>query len=166
LFCELRYTLDPPFYDKTDQGLIQKVCRGRFEFHPDCWSHVSNDAKDLIARLLIVNQEARFKVEDALNHSWLKEDEDILKQRQLQRGLTELRKFQAKRKFRAGLKAVHLIARAKTLSHSRRQLMMEVDIEEQVLPPYPYEEEFGGLMDIVEEGDGNSNSVMPPLPPK
>jgi hypothetical protein len=40
-----------------------------------------------------------------------------------------------------------------------------MEIEEPELPPYPYEEEFGGLMDIVEE-EGNYNTAMPPLPPK
>jgi serine/threonine protein kinase len=89
------------------------------------------DARDLIARLLIVNPQARFTVEDALQHKWLQQPEEVLAERQLTRGLTALRLFQAKRKFRAGLKAVHLVARVQTLLTFRTHPDMAMDIANQ-----------------------------------
>ena len=164
--------IDPPFYDKNDTLLAQKICRGRYEFHADCWSHVSKEAKDLIAHLLIVNPDTRYNVEDALRHPWLMEEESILQERQLTRGLTELRKFQARRKFRAGLKAVHAVTRVKLLTEKHKSELMEIsgNSYEFLLAPHthplnPYEDEFA--LDVEDPiPPPPSDMPMPPLPPK
>jgi hypothetical protein len=60
--------------------------------------------------------------------------------RQLTRGLTALRLFQAKRKFRAGLKAVHLVARVQTLLTFRTHPDMATDIANQGSVDLPWED--------------------------
>jgi len=38
----------PPFHDDNQRTLFRKICKGEYTFHPDYWSGVSEDAKDLI----------------------------------------------------------------------------------------------------------------------
>jgi serine/threonine protein kinase len=38
----------PPFHDDNQRTLFRKICKGDYTFHPDYWSGVSEDAKDLI----------------------------------------------------------------------------------------------------------------------
>jgi calcium/calmodulin-dependent protein kinase I len=38
----------PPFHDDNQRTLFRKICKGDYTFHPDYWSGVSSDAKDLI----------------------------------------------------------------------------------------------------------------------
>lgn len=43
----------PPFRDKVEKQLFLKIRSGVYEFHPKYWDKVSEDAKDLIRRLLV-----------------------------------------------------------------------------------------------------------------
>lgn len=43
----------PPFRDKVEKQLFLKIRAGVYEFHPKYWDKVSEDAKDLIRRLLV-----------------------------------------------------------------------------------------------------------------
>lgn len=47
------------------------VKKGEFDFDGEEWDDVSNDAKDLIKKL-ICKPERRFTAEEALQHKWLK----------------------------------------------------------------------------------------------
>lgn len=38
----------PPFHDDNQRTLFRKICKGDYTFHPDYWSGVSDEAKDLI----------------------------------------------------------------------------------------------------------------------
>jgi serine/threonine protein kinase len=105
--------LELPFYDTTDLGLTGKICSRDIDFTADSWNEVSDKAKNLIRGLLEKDQTKRLTADDALAHPWLKEKEAVLKQRKLTTGLTELRKFQARKKFRAGIQAVRMVGRAK-----------------------------------------------------
>lgn len=105
----------PPFYDKNTQLLYKKIMKGAYEFHTEYWTEVSDEAKDLIAKLLVVDQHKRLTVDQALAHSWIIQKDEVLNGRVLNRSLTELRKFQAKRKFRVGIKAIISVNRMKKL---------------------------------------------------
>jgi serine/threonine protein kinase len=43
---------------------------GQFEFHSPYWDNISNEAKDLIRRLLVVQPEKRLSAKQALKHEW------------------------------------------------------------------------------------------------
>jgi serine/threonine protein kinase len=119
----------PPFYGHNDREMNKMVVSGRFEFHTDMWQHVSYDAKHLIAHLLLVQSRARYTVEQALDHKWIKEEDKVLEKIPLTRGQTEMRKFQIRRKLRAGFRAIHMITRMQTFS-KRNAIDM-------LLPPSP-----------------------------
>lgn len=61
----------PPFHDDNQKVLFAKIKNGEFEFHPEYWNAVSDEAKDLISRLLKTNPLERFTAEEALRHSWV-----------------------------------------------------------------------------------------------
>lgn len=60
-----------PFYANTQKGLFDVIMAGKYEFNARYWSNVSGKAKDLIKRLLTVNHEKRFTVDQALAHPWV-----------------------------------------------------------------------------------------------
>lgn len=118
----------PPFYDKNNQALFRKILKAQYEFHPAYWGEVSDEAKDLIRSLLNVDPAQRLTVNQALSHPWLAEvNQKTLEGRTLNTGLKELRKFQAKRKFRASIKAIISVNRMKRLVGFSKRSHASVD---------------------------------------
>jgi calcium/calmodulin-dependent protein kinase I len=96
----------PPFYDTVQKELFRKIKAGDYHFHEQFWMGVSDDAKDLIKRFLVVNPDDRLTAADALEHPWLMKADTDLAGNSLNDQLMQLRKFNAKRKFRTAVKAV------------------------------------------------------------
>jgi calcium/calmodulin-dependent protein kinase (CaM kinase) II/calcium/calmodulin-dependent protein kinase I len=86
--------------------LFQRIREGDYEFHPEHWSPVSHDAKDFIKRLLNVNPRKRMTAIQALNHKWMTTSGDLLADKDLGNSLFELKRFNAKRKFKAAVKTI------------------------------------------------------------
>ena len=61
----------PPFYGDDDQEILRMVKKGDFDFDGEEWDDVSNDAKDLIKKL-ITKPERRLTAEESLQHNWIK----------------------------------------------------------------------------------------------
>ena len=61
----------PPFHDDNQKILFKKIKNCEYTFHPEYWSAVSEEAKDLIRKLLNPVPEQRFTADDALAHSWV-----------------------------------------------------------------------------------------------
>jgi len=74
----------PPFYGDDNSEILAMVQKGIFDFDGEEWDDVSNDAKDLIKKL-ITRPEKRLTAEEALKHKWVraltrkKQDKKILK---------------------------------------------------------------------------------------
>ena len=49
----------PPFYDDNNAKLFAQIKSGRFSYPKEYWKNVSEEAKDLINKLLVVEPEAR-----------------------------------------------------------------------------------------------------------
>jgi len=64
----------PPFYGKTQAQLFEKILNADFDFPDPEWTHISDEAKDFIKKLLVLNVDARATAEDCANHPWLKTD--------------------------------------------------------------------------------------------
>ena len=45
----------PPFYDEHEPRLFMKIRQGKYSFDDPVWDEVSDSAKDLIRRLLVVD---------------------------------------------------------------------------------------------------------------
>merc|ERR1719460_188504 len=61
----------PPFFGDSDPEILKKVKKGKFDFDMDPWREASDDAKDLIKKLLVLDVAKRFSVKQALEHTWV-----------------------------------------------------------------------------------------------
>jgi len=68
-----------PFFDENTPALFRAITQGNYSFPSPYWDDISDSAKDLIKRLLVVNPQKRLKPEEALLHPWIKEKQsDII----------------------------------------------------------------------------------------
>jgi calcium/calmodulin-dependent protein kinase I len=95
-----------PFEEKDQKALFYKIVKADYEFHEEYWASVSDDAKDFIRCLLTVHPRKRLTASQALKHKWMTVSDHVLAKQDLGVNLTELKKFNAKRKFRAAVKTV------------------------------------------------------------
>lgn len=66
----------PPFSDeRKDMELSKQILGGHYTFPKQYWKEVSDDAIDMIKKLMTVEPEKRITLADALNHPWFKDDE-------------------------------------------------------------------------------------------
>lgn len=105
----------PPFYDDNQKKLFSKIKKGKFEFHEQYWSNTSDEAKDLISRMLTVNPDLRPTAAQLLDHPWLQSSSEVLAAKQLNSTRGELKKWIARRKFKASVKAVVAVRRMEAL---------------------------------------------------
>ncbi len=111
----------PPFHHDNQRELFKKITKGDYQFHPDYWGTVSEEAKDLIRGLLTVDPHKRLTVEQALAHPWLMASSAELEARNLDSNLAELKKYQATRKLKAGVKAIMAVNKMKKLLTATRE---------------------------------------------
>jgi serine/threonine-protein kinase CHEK2 len=68
----------PPFNEEdTSVSLENQIKRGMYNFKGDEWSSVSIDAIDLIRKLMCIEPENRFSLDEVLEHKWIKNDFDM-----------------------------------------------------------------------------------------
>lgn len=66
----------PPFSESNcTTALKEQITRGLYNFIPAAWNHVSQPAQDLVKKLLVVDPEKRLTTKQALDHSWLQDDD-------------------------------------------------------------------------------------------
>ena len=95
-----------PFEEKTQDALFARIRAGEYTFHVEFWHTVSDNAKDLIRKLLNTNPRKRLTAQQALQHPWMTESDDVLANTDLGLTLYELKRYNAKRKFRAAVKTI------------------------------------------------------------
>uniref|UniRef100_A0A672JYL3 CaM kinase-like vesicle-associated protein n=1 Tax=Sinocyclocheilus grahami TaxID=75366 RepID=A0A672JYL3_SINGR len=74
-----RLSGNPPFYDETDdddyenhdKNLFRKILAGDYEFDSPYWDEISDSAKNLVSRLMEVDQDQRLTAQEAINHEWI-----------------------------------------------------------------------------------------------
>jgi len=60
-----------PFFDECTPALFQAITTGNYSFPSPFWDRISEQAKDLIRHLLIVEPRNRYSPQQALSHPWL-----------------------------------------------------------------------------------------------
>lgn len=60
----------PPFYNENTPALFRQIRKGAFSFDDPVWEDISDDAKDLIRKLLTVSPEDRITADQCLQHKW------------------------------------------------------------------------------------------------
>lgn len=62
----------PPINAPNEDAIIAKVKKAKWEFKGSIWSSISEEAKDLICKLMEKNTSQRLSAIDALQHPWIK----------------------------------------------------------------------------------------------
>eukprot|EP01039_Chlorochromonas_danica_P004352 gene4352-4773_t len=123
-----------PFHKRDKAVMFQRIVAGQFTFHPQRWSHVSEEAKDLICKLLTIDPLIRFTAKQALRHEWFGGsggsgsglDGHFPFQRDLSSNLQPLRQFNAMRKLRASVHTIMIANRMRKLYMSEKREWSEV----------------------------------------
>jgi calcium/calmodulin-dependent protein kinase I len=61
----------PPFYNENLPELFEQILKADYDFPADYWKDVSEEAKDFIRKLLVVDNSKRLTGKAALQHPWL-----------------------------------------------------------------------------------------------
>ncbi|TYZ59269.1 hypothetical protein PybrP1_007626, partial [[Pythium] brassicae (nom. inval.)] len=99
----------PPFYDENNAALFASIKSGIFDFPSPYWDCVSTSAKDLISRLLVVDPKKRFTAQNVLDHPWISDVHNVSDQA-LPHFTAEMKRYNARRRFRAGIMAAKAIS--------------------------------------------------------
>jgi serine/threonine protein kinase len=84
-----------PFAARSQAELFRLIVSGRFYFDSPFWDKVSDEAKDLIKKLLTVDPSKRLSAHDVLKHKWF---EGSVSNVELGSALSQMRRFQNSRK--------------------------------------------------------------------
>ena len=105
----------PPFHDESQSVLFKKIRKGKYYYDSPYWDNVSTDAKEFISKMLVVNPKDRATAGELLEHHWITGTDVATVP--LTSAMTELRRFHARKKFRAAVHSVQAtISMNKTLS--------------------------------------------------
>ena len=71
--CILYFLLSgkTPFHDSTQSKTLERIKSCRFNFDDPIWSGISDQAKDLISRLIVLDPNNRLSVDQILQHPWV-----------------------------------------------------------------------------------------------
>jgi len=78
----------PPFYSESVPEVFEQIMKAEFDYPEEYWEDISEEAKDFINNLLVVDVTKRMTAGQSLAHPWLRRRE--------QKRTTALGKFQAK----------------------------------------------------------------------
>jgi len=94
----------PPFNGASDQEIMKKVKLGKFSFADPIWNNISDQAKDFITQLLIKDQQKRPSANEALQHPWIAQANQLTKENVssdvAMSALTNLQNFNAQSKLK------------------------------------------------------------------
>ena len=62
---------EPPFYGEDDDEIYNKILTEEVQFNQKEWENISDEAKDLVKKLLTKDYKSRLSAVDALAHPWI-----------------------------------------------------------------------------------------------
>jgi len=110
----------PPFYSETDDDneIFDLTIAGCYQFHDEAWHNTSREAKDLIMHLLRVNPRRRWTCKQILEHPWMKGNAPS---EPLSQTLVSLKKFIAKKRWKAAIHTTIAVNRWQRLADTRKK---------------------------------------------
>ena len=94
----------PPFYDEDNSALFSAIRKGEYDFPSPYWDGVTEEAKDLVSKLLVVNPSDRLTAQQTLNHPWLKSTCDSV----LPHFASNMKSFNARRRMRGAMRVIQM----------------------------------------------------------
>jgi len=62
-----------PFSETDRNALFKRIERGEYDFPENLWQGISDEAKDLVRKLLDINPDTRLSAQHALKHTWIEQ---------------------------------------------------------------------------------------------
>eukprot|EP00993_Chasmostoma_nieuportense_P000279 NODE_1259_length_1579_cov_30.289945_g1189_i0.p1 GENE.NODE_1259_length_1579_cov_30.289945_g1189_i0~~NODE_1259_length_1579_cov_30.289945_g1189_i0.p1 ORF type:complete len:506 (+),score=121.71 NODE_1259_length_1579_cov_30.289945_g1189_i0:52-1569(+) len=110
----------PPFQGKTRDQLFRTIVAGRFRFDKQTvWDTISDQAKDFVAKLLVVDPTQRLTAAQALQHPWLANIPTTAAH--MPKVQNRLSDFNSRHKFKGAVFGIEAIHRLKYLESCRRK---------------------------------------------
>jgi len=87
----------PPFNGESEKEIMKNVMKGIYDFPEEEWSCVSNEAKELVSKMLKYDPKKRFSAKECLLSNWIQKNQDVTRDVKLsQNALENLKKFKVK----------------------------------------------------------------------
>ncbi|TDH64748.1 hypothetical protein CCR75_002465 [Bremia lactucae] len=115
----------PPFYSESHVEEMQNILNGAFEFIAPYFDKVSQQVKDLICKMLVVQPSKRLTAQEVVDHPWfndIKEADDDAPMLLVGKAMKETRHLNARSRFRAGVGAVMAVTKTQLLLKAARRL--------------------------------------------
>jgi serine/threonine protein kinase len=83
----------PPFEGESDEEIMSKIRLGKYSMNGARWERITEEGKDFVSRLLVVDPEKRMTAEEGLRHKWLHTDffsTEIKGHREISRSVVDL----------------------------------------------------------------------------
>jgi calcium-dependent protein kinase len=89
----------PPFNGENDNEILNRIKTGKYVYPEEEWDNVSDEAKDLISKMLTFSPTDRYSASQCLGHTWLTEHNKKKVDVNFSiRALSNMKKFHAERK--------------------------------------------------------------------
>ena len=95
----------PPFYADDDVSLFKNIKSGEFEYTEPYWDDASEEVKDLINSMLVVDPTKRITADGAMKHQWLSDDFPH-KTVHMASSVDNLKKYNARRRLKGAVRAL------------------------------------------------------------
>lgn len=103
----------PPFYNEDNAALFEEIKKGEYEYPSPYWDDISDIAKDLIGKLLVVDPSARMTIDDILNHPWITGEDTP--RTELPEVQEKIKKYNATRKLKKATYAIIAASKFKNI---------------------------------------------------
>ena len=128
IYCLLSGNL--PFVGRRHLDLFQAILSGKFTFDYEIWKDVSEEAKDLVRNLLVVDPAKRFTASDAIHSAWIMKDRRDLCQLKLNNTSARLKTFNARLTFKSAILVTQSVMRWKRIVKNGKRPTDDVIMED------------------------------------
>jgi len=115
----------PPFPGNNDKEILKAVAKGAYDFDGDEWNNISEDAKDLINKLLTYDPVKRISAKEALEHKWFETASHLdtkVDEEKMRKNLQNLKGFRAEQKLQ---QATYAFIASHLASKEEKQHLLE-----------------------------------------
>jgi serine/threonine protein kinase len=105
--------------DGDQAALFAQIKAGQYKFDPSHWGVISDGAKDLVKKILVVDPSKRLTSAQVLAHPWMKMEASALPNVPLSSAQAQMKRMLARRRLKAAMNNVRSIVRMKMLMAAR-----------------------------------------------
>ena len=167
---------NPPFNGKLDVEILHNVKLGQYQIGGGVWDEISDQAKDLIVKMLALDPDQRISAVDALSHEWIIDSigaNHVKAKAKIHAALDNFRKFNSGNKIKQaalGFMIQHFMTQKEAQELNEAFNQLDVDgsgtlSKEELLEGYRMiygdnfdESEIDALMNMADENEDGSIS--------